>query len=77
MHPEPFSLDASALWAVLAAVAGAAFLEGRLLLLRELVGETITLFEMPLGVRVIDYSSSSEMEIRTVAGVKMATGVGP
>jgi hypothetical protein len=57
-------LDAWALWAVLATVAGAAFLEGRLFLLGELVGEAITLFEMPLGVRAIDSSSSSEMEIR-------------
>jgi hypothetical protein len=40
----------------LAAVAGAAFLEGRLLLLGELVGEAITMFEMPLGVRAIEFS---------------------
>jgi hypothetical protein len=61
----------------LAVAVGAAFLVGRLLLLGELVGEAIILLETPLGVRMSDTSSSFEMEIRTVVGVKVATGAGP
>jgi hypothetical protein len=41
------------------------------------VRETMTLLEMPLGVRAIESSSSSGMEIQTIAGVKVATGAGP
>jgi hypothetical protein len=62
--------------AVLAAAAGATFLDGHLLLFRELVGEAMTLLEMSLGVRAIESSSSSGMEIRTVVRVKVATGDG-
>jgi hypothetical protein len=61
-------------WAV---AVGAVFLDGHFLLFGELVGDAMTLLEMPLGVRVIESSSSSGMEIRTVAGVKVATGAGP
>jgi hypothetical protein len=65
------------LWAVLATVDGAALLDGRLLLFGELVGEVMILLEIPLGVRVIESSSSSGMEIQMVTGVKVATGAGP
>jgi hypothetical protein len=65
-------LDAWELWAVLSTSIGAAFLDGRLLLLEELVGEAMTLLEMSLGVRAIESSSSSGMKIRTVAGVKVS-----
>jgi hypothetical protein len=34
------------------------------------------LLKMPLGVRIIESSPSSGTEIRTVAGVKVATGAG-
>jgi hypothetical protein len=56
---------------------GAVFLDGRLLFFGEVVGEAMTLLEMPLGVRVSESSSSFGMEIRTVAGVKVAAGAGP
>jgi hypothetical protein len=46
-----------------------------LLLFGELVGDAMTLLEMLLGVKAIESSSSFGMEIRTVAGVKVATGV--
>jgi hypothetical protein len=61
----------------LTTAAGAAFLDERLLLFGELVEEVMTLLEMRLGVRVIESSSSSGMEIRMIAGVKVATGAGP
>jgi hypothetical protein len=70
-------LDTWELQAVLAAAAGAAFLDGRLLLFGEWVGEAKSLLEMPLGVMAIGSSSSSGMEIRMVAGVRAATGAGP
>jgi hypothetical protein len=62
---------------VLAATAGATFLDGLLLLFRELIREAMMLLEMPLGVRAIETSSSPRTEIRTVTGVKVATGAVP
>jgi hypothetical protein len=57
--------------------AGDAFLAERLLILGELVGEAIILLFTPFGVRANEISSSSEMEIWMVVGVKEATGAGP